>query len=185
MTPSEAKVRSLQSLVEWRSSLIIFQTKARRGLGNVLEEIKRLRQWLDTIQRPYWEMEIKKRSRVLDRVQQELITARFSTMRGTLMVQEQAVRKAKAALAHAEDKLRKTKFWCRDFDRVVEPLGKKLENLTFYLDHDLPKGIQLMERMVRSLEGYTQTSLADSSPGPAESGMVSVSPSTSTPSDPT
>jgi hypothetical protein len=162
---SEARVRSLEALVRWRSSLIVFQTKARRGLSSVLDEVKRLRQWLETEQRPFWEAEIKKRSRVLDRVEQELITARFSTMRGTLMVQEQAVRKAKAALAHAEDKLRKTKLWCRDYDRVIQPMTRKLENMDYFLQHELPKGIALMEQLARSLEGYTQTAL-DSPPSP-------------------
>lgn len=155
----EARVRSLEALTSWRSSLIVFQTKARRGVAQILDETKRMRQWLETVQRPHWEMEIKKRSRKLDQANQELITARFSTLRATLMVQEQAVRKAKAALAEAEDKLRKTKRWCQEYDRVVGPLAKKLENLHYYLEHDLPKGIHLMEQLVRALEGYREIAL--------------------------
>ncbi len=163
----EARVRSLDALTAWRSSLIVFQTKARRGVSQVTDEVKRMRQWLETVQRPHWEMEIKKRSRKLDQANQELITARFSTLRATLMTQEQAVRKAKAALAEAEDKLRKTKRWCQDYDRVVQPLTKKLENLHYYLENDLPKGIHLMEQLVRALEGYTQATLDTSAPAAA------------------
>jgi len=160
LTPmNEARVRSLDALNTWRSSLIVFRTKAGRGVGQVGEEVKRMRQWLETVQRPNWEMEIKKRSRKYDQANQELISARFSTMRGTLMVQEQAVRKTKAALQEAEDKLRKTKRWIQDFDRVLEPLVKKLENFDYYLEHDMAKAIVLMEQLTRSLEGYTQTTL--------------------------
>ena len=165
---NEARVRSLEALSTWRSSLIVFQTKARRGVSQILDEVKRMRLWLETVQRPHWEMEIKKRSRKLDQVNQELITARFSTLRGTLMVQEQAVRKAKAALAEAEDKLRLTKRWCQEYDRVVSPLAKKFENLHYYLEHDLPRGIHLMEQLVRSLEAYRETTLGSSAPPSAE-----------------
>ena len=163
----EARVRSLDALTAWRSSLIVFQTKARRGLSQVFEEAKRMRQWLESEQRPRWEMEIKKRSRKLDQANQELITARYATLRATVMGQEQSVPKAKAALQEAEEKLRKTKRWCMDYDRVVQPLTKKLENLHYYLEHDLPKGIHLMEQLVRTLEGYTQTTLDASAPPPA------------------
>jgi DnaJ-domain-containing protein 1 len=86
-------------------------------------------------------------------------------MRGTVMVQEQALRKAKAALQEAEEKLRRTKRWCQDYDRVVQPLLKKLENLHYYLEHDLPKAVHLMEQLSRALEGYAQVTL-DTSPAP-------------------
>jgi hypothetical protein len=164
---TEARVRSLDALTAWRSSLIVFQTKARRGVAQVTDEVKRMRQWLETEQRPHWEMEIRKRSRKVDQAGQELLSARNSTLRGTLMVQEQALRKAKAALQEAEDKLRTTRRWCQDYDRVVQPLVKKLENLHYYLEHDLPKAILLMEQLVRALEGYTQTTLDPTSPSPS------------------
>ena len=163
---TEARVRSLDALNTWRSSLIVFQTKARRGVAQVTDEVKRLRQWLELEQRAHWESEIKKRSRKVDQAGQELLTARNSTMRGTLMVQEQALRKAKAALAEAEDKLRRTKRWCQDYDRVVQPLLKKLENLHYYLEHDLPKAVHLMEQLTRALEGYREITLDASSSAP-------------------
>jgi hypothetical protein len=163
---TEARVRSLDALNTWRSSLIVFQTKARRGVAQVTDEVKRLRQWLELEQRTHWEMEIKKRSRKVDQAGQELLTARNSTMRGTLMVQEQALRKAKAALQEAEDKLRRTKRWCQDYDRVVQPLLKKLENLHYYLENDLPKAVHLMEQLTRALEGYRETTLDASSSTP-------------------
>ena len=40
---TEARVRSLDALNTWRSSLIVFQTKARRGVSQVTDEVKRLR----------------------------------------------------------------------------------------------------------------------------------------------
>jgi len=153
---NEARVRSLDALVSWRSSLIVFQGKARRSISQVTEEVKRVRQWLETQQRPYWEGQIRKRTRKLEQVEAELMTARFSTLQNNLMVQEQAVRKAKAAVQAAEEKLRKTKLWCRDFDRVAEPLVRRLEGVHYYLEHDLPKGVHLLQKLLQSLEGYTE-----------------------------
>lgn len=153
---NEARVRSLDSLVSWRSSLIVFQGKARRSISQVTEEVKRLRQWLENEQRPYWEQQIRKRNRKLEQVEAELMSARFSTLQNNLMVQEQAVRKAKEAVRAAEEKLRKTKLWCRDFDRVAEPLVRRLESFHHYLEHDLPKGVVLLQRLLETLDAYTE-----------------------------
>ena len=160
---NEARIRSLDALVEWRSSMIVFQTKARRSVSQITDEVKGTRQWLETVQRPHWEMQIKKRSRKMDQANQELISARFSTLKDNLMVQEQALRKAKVAVKEAEDKLRLTKRWILEYDRVVATPVRKLENLHHYVDHELPKAILHLQQLLTTLEGYTASTLEDSS----------------------
>ena len=36
---NEARIRSLDALVEWRSSMIVFQTKARRSVSQITDPV--------------------------------------------------------------------------------------------------------------------------------------------------
>ena len=77
-------------------------------------------------------------------------------MRDNISFQQNAVRKAKAALAHAEEKLRNVKAWNRNFDGVADPLAKQLEGLRQFLDFNLPKGVTFLVQSTRTLEAYAE-----------------------------
>ncbi len=100
--PNEANVRSIDELEAFRSNLIIFGSKARKAVDQVSEEMRRTRLWIETDRLPFWEAQVKKRTRLLEQAQQELLSARMSTLVDNPSLQQQNVRKAKAALAQAE-----------------------------------------------------------------------------------
>jgi hypothetical protein len=80
--------------------------------------------------------------------------------------QENAVRKAKAAVAEAEEKLRHVKRWNRDFDHAADPLVKRLESLRFNLDFELPKGVSFLSEAQKILESYVTSPPAPAAPPP-------------------
>jgi hypothetical protein len=164
---TEAKVRSLDALESFRSSLIVFLTKARRSVDQVGEEMKRTRAWLMNEQRVHWMEQVRKCARKLDQVNGELMTARLSSFQDNISGQQQAVRKAKVALQHAEEKLATVKRWNRDFDRMADPLARKLETLRHFLEHVMPEGVSQIGQLHRLLESYTDTALLGSLPPPA------------------
>jgi hypothetical protein len=164
---TEARVRSLDDLEAFRSSLIVYLTKARRGVDQVGEEVKRTRTWVLNDQRVYWTEQLRKRSRMLDQAKAELMTAKFSTLRDTVTSQEQAVRKATAAVKQAEEKLENVKRWNRDFDRLTDPLMRKLENMKHFLEHTMPEGVVQIGQLHRLLESYAETGITLGSPPPA------------------
>lgn len=155
---NEAKVRSLDALESWRSSLIVFMTKARRAVDQAGEEVRRARNWVQTEQRLHWETELRKRTRKLEQFQAELLTARLSSLTDSTTVREMAVRKAKAAVDEAQQKLMSVKRWSRDFDRAVAPLTKKMEALHYYLEQEMPKAVAYMAQAQRTLEAYADVS---------------------------
>jgi chromosome segregation ATPase len=107
--------------------------------------------------RTHWEQEIAKRRRLLSQAEQELLSAKLSNLRENISAQQNAVRKAKEALDHAEKKLRKVKIWTRDFDTAVGPLVKRIDSLRHLLDFDLPKGLAFLLQAQRTLEEYAGT----------------------------
>jgi vacuolar-type H+-ATPase subunit I/STV1 len=177
MTGNEAKVRSIETLDAFRASLIVFLTKARRAVDQVSEEVKRTRQWINNDQKFHWQNELKRRTRVMQQTEQELITARFSTMRATTTMQEVAVRKAKQAVKEAEEKIQKVKAWSRNFDAAVDPSLKKIETLRSYLDHDIPKAIAWISQLQRALSAYTDNTPMTEPSAPVDSTSESSDPS--------
>lgn len=169
---TEARVRSLDALESFRSSLIVFLTKARSSVAQVTEELRRTRAWLMNDQRVHWTEQCRKRARHLDQAKSELLTARRSNFVENVSTQELAVRRAKQALEEAEQKLANVKRWTRDLDRAAEPLERKLESLQHYLMQTLPEGVTQLGQLHRLLESYAETSAASSAPPaarPAES----------------
>ncbi len=165
--PTEARVRSLDDLEAFRSSMIVFLTKARRNVEQVGEEVKRTRIWLMNDQRVHWTEQLRKRMRMLDQANAELMTARLSHFQKNISAQEQAVRKAKAAVAQAQEKLENVKRWNRDFDRTADPLTRKLDTLRHFLENVIPEGVSQIGQLHRLLETYTERGPAPSTPPPA------------------
>jgi hypothetical protein len=163
---NQAKVRSTDDLEAFRASLIIFINRAKKAIDQASDEIRRTRLWVETDRRLFWETEVKKRTRRLDQVQGELMTARMSAFIDNPTTQQMAVRKAKAHLAEAEEKVLKCKHWSRNFDSTLQPLAKKIESVTQFIDHDMPQAVIHMAKLIRALDDYTDSKLDLASPAP-------------------
>ena len=160
----QAKVTSTEVLDTFRASLIIFQAKARRSVDDAGDELRRTRNWLQYDVRVRWENEQKKCAKDLERAEAELMSAKLSSLRDNITFQVNAVRKAKAALEHANEKLRHVKKWAQNFDSLADPLGKSLEGLRQFLDFDLPKGVSFLVQAARTLDEYAETHAPPSGP---------------------
>ena len=151
----QAKITSIDVLERFRASLIVFLTKARRAVDQVGDDCKRTGFWVQSDQRTFWETQLRKRMKVYDRVQQELLTAKLSSFRDNLMAEQAAVRKAKREVEEAELKLRNVKHWTREFDRTAEPMLRRLEMIRQFLDHELPQAVAYLAQAQKTLDGYS------------------------------
>lgn len=165
---NQVRVTSIDALEALRSALIIFLTKARRSLDDTGDEVRRTRMWLQHDMRFHWEGQVRQRQKKLGQAEQELLSAKLSGLRDNLVVQVNAVRKAKAELVAAEEKLRNVKRWNRDFESASAPMVKRLEGLRQYLDFELPDAIAYLVQAQRTLDAYTE--------GPAPEAVAVVPP---------
>ncbi len=163
----QARVTSVDALDAFRAALVVFVTKARTAVDGVRDKVKRTRNWLQTDQRLFWDGEIRRRQRQLDQAIQELYSARLTKMTATITMREAVVRKAKAAVAEAEQKLRNVKKWNTNFDSVADPLVKKLDGFRDYLDHEMPDAITFLYRAAEILAAYAERSSPPSAPAAA------------------
>ncbi len=169
MADQQAKVTSLDALESFRSSAIVFTTKARRAVDQAADEVRRTRQWIEADRRLFWENELRKRQRALERAQQEMVSARFSEFNDSMTLQKAAVRKAQAALDEAAEKMRHIKVWTRNFDATFDPMVKRLDGLRFYLEQDMPKAIAYLLEAIRTLETYAEAMGAPADHLPSDS----------------
>jgi len=153
----QANVTSLEALETFRTSLILFLTKAHNRMDEAGDDIRRTRNWIQTDQHLHWEGEIRRRRQALGQAEQELLSAKLSAFRENLTMEMAAVRRAKQALDAAEEKMRSVRKWSRSYETLVQPLAKRLEGLRGALDHEMPLAISSLLQTQKTLEAYAET----------------------------
>jgi len=150
-----AQVTSVEAIESFRSSLILFLSKARPTLEEVSSDVLRTRLWLQNDQRARWENEFKLRSRALERAQAELFGSRLSKIQTASAAQQMAVIRARRAVREAEAKLRVLRKWDRELENRSEPLLKQVDNLHGFLSSQMPRAVAYLAQVVQTLEAYT------------------------------
>jgi len=152
--PEKAHVSSIEALEAFRTTLILYLSKARPTLDEISAEVMRTRTWLENDQRTHWEHEVQRRRRALQEAQQALFSARLSTFRDESSAEQMAVHRTKRACDAAEEKLKIVKKWDRDFDGRVEPLVKQTEKLHTVLANDMIQALAYLAQAIRTLSDY-------------------------------
>src|SRR5436190_7789547 len=116
MAEQQAKVTSVAAIEQFRATLVVFLSKTRPTLEEVISEVTRTKQWLQNDQVTFWEKEMKIRRRALEQAQAELFSARISTIQEATAAQQLAVQRANRAIREAEEKLRILKKWGRELE---------------------------------------------------------------------
>jgi uncharacterized protein YfaQ (DUF2300 family) len=153
---TQARVTSVDALDAFRASMVIFVTKARQAVDAARDGVRRTRNWLQHEQRVHWEGEIRRRQRQLDQAVQDLYSARLTKLTGAIAIREALVRKAKAAVEEAHQKLRNVKKWNQNFDAAADPLVKKLDGFREFLDQEMPDAITFLHRAREILDAYAE-----------------------------
>ena len=163
--PERARVTSLEAIESFRAKLVIYRDKAGRVLDEVSGEMTRTRAWLQGDRLSHWQGQIQRRTRELERRQQELFSARLSGLRDASSLQQAAVRTARQALGDAEARLQRVKQWSRQFDQRVEPLARHVDKLRHNLGHDLGLAVAWLAEVSKTLAAYAELSPTGNAPG--------------------
>ena len=152
--PDHAKLTSLEALESFRIGLIIYLEKAVRILDEINNEVLRTKFWVQNERREHWEQEVRRRTRELDQRQQELFSARLSTLQEATPVEQQAALKAKRALDDATARLDLVKRWARQYENRVEPAGKEVDKLRDFLLSHMGKAVAYLAQTTALLSDY-------------------------------
>lgn len=171
-----ANVSSIDALATFRAQLIVNLEKLVSAVDDASDDVSRTRIWLQHEQRMHWENELKRRAKKLEAAQQELFSSRISSLEPSTLDRQMAVRKAKASLDEAMEKLQVLKKWNRVFDSDVEPLGRQLDKVRGVLSSDMVEAVAFLTQAVKALDEYTritQTPIASAPASPSANGQPS------------
>jgi DNA repair exonuclease SbcCD ATPase subunit len=178
-----AHVTSLEAIEAFRAALVVYLAKARPTLEEVSSDLLRTRVWLEQEQKPRWEKEVLRRTHELEQARQALFSAELSNLREVTDGERLAVRRARARVDEAQEKLARVKRWLRDFGNQIEPLARRLNPLESYLANDMAMASARLAMIMNTLSDY-----AEMKPGAGAAAMAAPdtvpSPGAETPAQP-
>ena len=151
-----AEVSSISAISDFRAALLVYISKVRPLLDDSADEVLRMREWLRVTQLLHWENQIKQCTRTLADAQQALFSAEIANLRAPSTAETMAVKKARRALAIAEEKHRTVKRMGTALEKEALPRLKQIENLRSVVANDLMEGVRFLERIIVSLEKYSE-----------------------------
>jgi hypothetical protein len=169
-----ADVRSIPALHEFREAFASFGEEVREALSAAEMEIRRSLNQMEE-QLKHWQAAVFKCERDLATAKIELNRKKIERVFGRkpdITEQEENLRKAKARLQYAEDKVAKCRRWLAQLPRAIveyEGPGRQLAGL---IDTEVPKMLALLDRKLVALEGYLQIAPPSAAPLPPDSASV-------------
>jgi len=153
-----ARVDSIDALKTFRVALIKFAEEANAALAGAESEMQRMIGWLERDQLSYWQAQKRKRQEALGRAQEALRMKKlFPDASGrvpTPVEEEKAVRRCRAAVEEAEQKLASVKKYSRVLQREVMNYKGGVQRLSSWVASDVPVAISRLDRMAAMLEQY-------------------------------
>jgi hypothetical protein len=152
--PEKAHVTSIEALDTFRSQLLTYVSRARPAVEDVSDEVIRMRVWLQSDRRIFWENQVRRRTKAMEDAQQALFSAGLAKLRSVTAAEQLAYNRAKRSVAEAQEKLKLVKQWSRDFDSRVGPMAKQLDQLRHILACDLPTAAAALAQTIKTLDAY-------------------------------
>lgn len=154
-----ADVTSIPALREWLAALALYKSDASEALGGIRMEIRRGIDWISD-QLSLWQRAVRDCEEEVTQAKAELSARKFAGFDGRepdTTLQERNLRRAKARLEHAEEKVRTCRTWLARVPKQIDELysghGHRLE---LFLDGDLTRGAALLTRRIEALERYAE-----------------------------
>jgi hypothetical protein len=155
-----ANVLSVQTLKDFKNSMINFAEEARNALGGVDMELRKMRDWLERDQLSYWQAQVKKRSEDLMQARSDLARRKL-TQQGSDAVsdaeQKEAVRETTKRLRAAEEKVAVIKKLIPSLHHAIAEYHSHSQPLGDHLAGGFERALASLEKMTLSLEAYLRT----------------------------
>jgi hypothetical protein len=152
-----ADVRAIDALREWLAALATYRSETAEALGGFRLEIGRGTDWVSE-QMHLWQRAIRKCEDAVVQAKAELAARQFPDVNGRMpdtTVQERNLKRAKARLEHAHDKVATCRKWLTHLPKVIDEVFSGPANrLANTLEGDVPRGMATLERQIDALERY-------------------------------
>jgi hypothetical protein len=155
-----ANVHSIQTLKDFKVAMITFGEDARNALSGVEMDLRKMRDWLERDQLGYWQMQIKRRDQEVMQARADLHRRKISQQGSDAVSdseQKEALREAMKRLRFAEEKVALIKRLIPQLAHAIAEYHSHSQPLGDHLSGGFEKSLNILERMVLSLESYVAT----------------------------
>lgn len=157
----QAEVRSIETLAHVKAALASFAYECGQALSEVELEGRRGVEWITVDQANYWKAEVRRRSERVNEALKDLEKCRTFKKTGdeppACTEEKKNLEKARRKLQVAEEKAEAVRRWTPIVEQQFRETGVKLVHFREVIDVDIPKAIARVERMLKALEAYRQT----------------------------
>ncbi len=156
---SQADVRSIEALKEFRAILTLYAEEAQGALGAVKMEARRTLNWLQHDRKTYWNEQIKRRREQVSSARAEVARRKLAkTPEHTPAFSEQKelLRQAEAGLREAEAKVMLIKKWEPALQQAALELHAGIARISHLSGTDVPRAAMLLGKLIDALEAYTR-----------------------------
>jgi hypothetical protein len=154
---SQANVRSVDAIKDFKVALVTFSEEARTALSGVDMEIRHVRNWLERDQLAYWKAQIKRCNEMVQQARTDLHRRQISQSNSEAKSdaeQKEALRLAQRKLREAEEMVERIKRWVPILDHAIAEYHSQSQPLGDRLAGGLVSSLALLDRMVIALEEY-------------------------------
>ena len=157
MAAPGADVRSLPALHDWLGAMTAYRDAAADAVAGINQEVRRGYEWIDE-QMSRWQRAVRDCEEEVTQAKADLAARKFPGWDGKMpdtTLQERNLKRAKARLEHAEDRVAACRKWSaalpKQVDEVYSGAGHRLGTL---LDVDVARGLAVLGRRLDALERY-------------------------------
>jgi len=154
---SQTSVQSIDALKEFRVALALYGDDTVGALGAVDAEIRRTFRWLQEERPAYWQDQIKRRGEKLQQAKAEVFKKKLQQKpdhKPAMSEQMENMRKAEAALEDAQKRLTMVRKWQPAFKQAALEYHGSIQRLKTLASNDIPSAVNLLTRIIDSLEAY-------------------------------
>jgi hypothetical protein len=154
---SQANVRSIDAIRDFKLALISFAEDARVALGAMEMEIRQVQNWLERDQLTFWKAQVKRSHEEIAEKRTELHRRQLSQINSDAVSdsdQKEALRKAQRRLQFSEEMVERVKKWIPILEHALAEYHSQSQPLGDRLSGGLLSSIAVLDRMITVLDEY-------------------------------
>jgi len=170
---AEARVDSIEAIQAFKRALWRFAEIANAALTDAEAEALGTLRWLETEQRTYWQMNVRKSQELVARCEEAFRHKRiFKDASGrtpSAVDEEKALAKAKRQLEYANQRLENVRKYTPRLQREIMLYKGQMQRLSTFVAADIPVAAAKLDKIVATLSAYVNLSAQ-----PASGGMMNL-----------
>jgi hypothetical protein len=167
---SQAEVRSIEALKDFRTALALYGEDTLAALGAVELELRRTVYWLEQDRPLHWQEQIKRRREMVAAARAELFRRQLQKTpehSPSMVEQKENLRRAEASLQDAEKRLMLVRKWQPMLRQAILEYHGSVQRIKGLATADVPSAVNLLSRIIDALEAYLRVAPPSATPSPA------------------